>query len=239
MRQRGLPLLLVICVAVAVVAVPGCGPAINVPAFSPVEMARLQTHSAEFQQHGYRIETGDTVTLKYPYHPEMDQETVVRPDGRITVSGFGNVDVAGRTATEVVGDVKRLTSTRLKNPEVVVNVQKFSERPVFVGGEVGKPGSLVHRRGMTPLQAVIAAGGFLPTARLDSVILVRQQAGADGQYLARKLDLERAVHEGEKEPIELAPNDIVFVPKTAIANANLWVKQHISDMIPRIPLYGF
>jgi protein involved in polysaccharide export with SLBB domain len=84
---------------------------------------------------------------------------------------------------------------------------------------------------LTPLQAIIAAGGFLPTARLDSVILVRPQAG-DQPYIARKLDLERVVAGGEKEPILLTPDDVIFVPRTPIANANVWVRQHVTDLLP-------
>ena len=233
MSRRGLRCVLGVALVVATAA--GCGPAINVPAFSPGEIARLQQDSEEVRQQGYRIEAGDTLVIKYAYHPEMDQETVVRPDGKITVPGFGSVAVGGQTPPDVVKELKELTSARLRNPEIVVNVQKFSDRPVFVGGEVGKPGSQIYRRGLTPLQAIIAAGGFLASARIDSVILVRASTPG-GQYLARKLDLGVVVNDGEKEPIELAPHDVIFVPRTPIANANIWVRQHVTDLFPFIKL---
>jgi protein involved in polysaccharide export with SLBB domain len=90
---------------------------------------------------------------------------------------------------------------------------------------------LVYRKGLTPLQAVMAAGGFLPTARLDSVVLVRQNGGPES-LLARKVDLGRVVHKGEPEQVMLLPQDVVFVPRTGIANANVWVRQHITDLLP-------
>jgi hypothetical protein len=30
----------------------------------------------------------------------------------------------------------------------------------------------------------------------------------------------------------LAPHDVVYVPRTSISEANLWVKQHILDLFP-------
>jgi protein involved in polysaccharide export with SLBB domain len=219
----------------AVFAVLGCGPSMKVEPFSQAELARLHRDSADIERHGYRIEPGDTVMIKYPYHPEMDQETAVRPDGNITATGVGPVPAAGMTTAELATQLKDKTRSRLRDPEVTVTISRHGERGVYVGGEVGRPGMLVYRKGLTPLQAVVASGGFLPTARIDSVILVRQD-GPSGAVLARKIDLGRVVHKGEAEPLALAPQDIVFVPRTAIANANIWVRQHITDLLPFIRL---
>jgi hypothetical protein len=46
------------------------------------------------------------------------------------------------------------------------------------------------------------------------------------------LNLTESVAESIKEPLFLAPHDVVYVPKTSIAEANLWVKQHITDLLP-------
>lgn len=215
----------------------GCGPSVKVKPFSPSELARMQNESAEVERRGYRVEPHDTLLIKYPYHPEMDQETVVRPDGTISATGVGPLHVAGMTATDLASHLKDKTSQRLKNPEVIVSISRYGERGIFVGGEVGRPGMLVFRKGLTPLQAVVAAGGFLATARLDSVILVRQNGGSE-PFLARKIDLNRVVHKGEAESLLLMPQDIVFVPRTRIANANVWVRQHVTDLFPfvRLPM---
>ncbi|HXH82889.1 MAG TPA: polysaccharide biosynthesis/export family protein [Candidatus Tectomicrobia bacterium] len=210
-----------------------CGPSLDVKPFSAEELARLNNATQGQQERGYRIEPGDTVQIRFPYHTEMDQEVLVRPDGRANVSGIGAVEVAGLTPPELETVLKERSSVRLRNPEVIVNVMKFADRAVYVGGEVGRPGALVYRKGLTPLQAIMAAGGFLNTARVDSIIIVRPGSG-DTPYIARKIDLERVVTQGDREPIHLAPNDIVFVPRTGIANANVWVRQHITELFPFI-----
>jgi polysaccharide biosynthesis/export protein len=214
-----------------VLVVLGCGPSVQVQSFSPAELARVQNESAEVERRGYRIEPNDTLLIKYPFHPEMDQETMVRPDGTVTATGVGALPAAGLTSVELASQLKAKTSHRLKNPEVVVTISRYGERGIYVGGEVGRPQMLVYRKGLTPLQAVMAAGGFLPTARLDSVILVRQNGGSE-PLLTRKIDLGRVVHRGEPEPLALAPQDIIYVPRTGIANANVWVRQHITDLVP-------
>jgi protein involved in polysaccharide export with SLBB domain len=222
---------LTVALVATVLALMGCGPSVKVAAFSPAELARLQNEAAEIERRGYHIEPGDTLLIKYPFHPEMDQDTVVRPDGTITATGVGPLAAAGSTTVELAGRLKEKTSNRLRNPEVVVTISKYGERAIYVGGEVGRPGMLVFRKGLTPLQAVMAAGGFLPTARLDSVILVRPN-GEGEPFLARKLDLKSVVHKGESEPLPLLPQDVIFVPRTGIANANLWVRQHVTEMFP-------
>jgi protein involved in polysaccharide export with SLBB domain len=113
---------------------------------------------------------------------------------------------------------------------VIVTIRKLGDKTVYVGGEVGRPGLQAYRDGLTPLQAIMTAGGFLATARIDSVIFVRPVG--EGPYLARKLDMGRVVNNGEREPIDLAPNDVLFVPRTKIANADLWVRQYIVDLFP-------
>ena len=36
------------------------------------------------------------------------------------------------------------------------------------------------------------------------------------------------------QDIYLKPYDIVYIPKTSIANVNLWIEQYMNRMVPRI-----
>jgi protein involved in polysaccharide export with SLBB domain len=228
----------------AVMLLPACSKPVNVPPLTAQDVAPL-TKMANFPHEVYRIEAGDTVQVKYVYHQEMAQEDIVRPDGKITLKLIGEVVVAGMTTNQLEKQIVARASDQIKDPEVVVSIAKFSETQVFVGGEVGKPGTLVYRRGLTPLQAVIAAGGFTETASPDSVVLVRIGPNNE-EIISRKVNLDEVVRDGTKEQVLLAPNDIVFVPRSSIADANLWVKQHIVDLVPflrgvgaSLPLAGF
>jgi len=208
----------------------GCAKPINIPPLSSEEIAHFQA-AANYPHSSYRIEPGDTLQIRYPFHQEMNQDELVRPDGKVTATMLGEIMVAGMSTSDLEALLRERTSHRLRNPEVTVMVSRLSDKSVFVGGEVGKPGVVPYRLGLSPLQAVIASGGFRDTARVDSVILIRTGGEAD-TFVSRKLNLAEVVTQGMKEPIYLAPQDVLFVPRTAIADANLWVRQHITDLIP-------
>ena len=227
--MRHLVIVTVMLVVVLTMLV-GCNRPINVPLLTEADVPQLDA-AANFPHRTYRIEAGDTLLIRYEFHQEKNQEVAVQPDGKIAVTQVGELEVAGLTPPQLEERLREKTARWLRNPEVTVTVTKFGEKTVFVGGEVTRPGAVNYRRGLTPLQAIIAVGGFREGARLDSIILVRT-GGPEGRLISRRLDLEQAVNEGTGEPVALAPHDIVYVPRTAIADAGLWVKQHIADMLP-------
>ncbi len=221
-------LIIALSAAVAALAM-GCT-SVSVPPLVAADLPKLEA-AGNFPHRGYVIEAGDTLQVRYTFHPDLNQDAVVQPDGKVNLHHVGDVEVAGHSPSDVEALLVEKTSTRLRAPEIVVGISKFSEKSVYIGGEVGKPGFVPYRRGMTPLQAVIAVGGFKETARMDTVVLVRLGATPE-QYISRTLDLSKAVHEGNREGVYLAPHDVVYVPRSRVADANLWVKQHITDMIP-------
>jgi polysaccharide biosynthesis/export protein PslD len=196
---------------------------------SPDDVPRLEATTSSMYR-VYRIEPGDMLEIDYPYHPEMKQQEPVRPDGKITAKLVGELLVAGMTPAELSDALVQRTSDRLRNPEVTVRVQKVNSKDVYVGGEVGRQGPVPYRKGLSPIQAIIAAGGFKDTARTDSVVLIRANP-TEQTITSRKLNLREMLAAGE-EPLELGPNDVLFVPRSGIAEVDLWVRQHIVEVIP-------
>ncbi|MGZ8531279.1 MAG: polysaccharide biosynthesis/export family protein [Candidatus Binatia bacterium] len=208
----------------------GCGAPTNVQPLTSADIPVL--HGAgNFPHEKYVIVPDDTLQIRYTYHPEMSQEAAVQPDGKITAALVGQITVAGMTTARLEELLVEKTSDQLRKPEVVVGITKFAERNVYIGGEVGKPGLVRYRQGLTPLQAIIAAGGFLESASTDNVVLTRTGDSLT-ESISRRLNLRESVAEGIKEPLFLAPHDVVYVPRTSIAEANLWVKQHITELFP-------
>ena len=207
-----------------------CATPIEVRPISPEDVAVLE-RAANRPGEGYRIEPGDTIEIQYTFHPEMKQEELVRVDGKISARLIGELPVVGMTTAELERRLAALTSDRLRDPDVTVRVVRFAAKTVYVGGEVGKPGLVPYQQGLSALQAIIAAGGFRDTARLDSVIFIRAQQNGNA-FMSRRLNLKDVILAGVQEPYPLAPHDILFVPRTPIADTNLWVRQHITDLIP-------
>jgi protein involved in polysaccharide export with SLBB domain len=193
----------------------------------PVEMAA----SSE-----YRIRPGDTLDIRFYYHPDHNQEGVlVQPDGRIELPLVGEVKAAEQTPAQLSQVLRERYSTNLRDPQIAVRVKAenpMNQGRVYVGGEVFKQGFVNYRSGMTVVQAVFEAGGFRDTAAVDSVVLLRK-VGEPNEYKPSKIDLVKVLEEGETAGnVVLGPADILVVPKTGIAKMNQVVDQYIIRMIP-------
>jgi protein involved in polysaccharide export with SLBB domain len=178
----------------------------------------------------YFIQPDDELDIKFFYNPELNEAVTVRPDGKISLQLVDEIQAAGLTPSQLDRLLTRKYSRELKNPEIAVIVKSFAGQRVYVGGEVNRQGLLELTGGMTALQAVINAGGFKETAKPDAAILIRK--GPNNEPLPMRIDLEKVIHEeGIGADIQLQPYDIVYVPKTWIANANKWVDQYISKLL--------
>jgi protein involved in polysaccharide export with SLBB domain len=216
-------------VAAAVGLVIGCGGVRTLPVPPLPEPAAVPEET-------YRIQSGDRLEVKFLYQPEMNASVPVRPDGRVTLETTGEIEAAGLTPAQLEEVIRIHSSDNLRDPAVVVIVAEVGEQRVYVGGEVLRPGYVVLRTGMTPLQAIVHAGGFKDTARLDSVVLLSRNGG--DAFVANRVDIQQVVTDGVPERLRLTPDDVVFVPRTRIANMNLWVDHYIRGLFPTLPRVG-
>jgi protein involved in polysaccharide export with SLBB domain len=183
----------------------------------------------------YRVQVNDVLEFLFFKNTELNQARTVGPDGSLSLQLIGTVQVAGRTIEDIADEVTKRYAKELVQPQVTVAVKEYSGLKIYVGGEVNQPGIQVFRGGLTALQAVVAAGGFKTTASLSSVVLIHK--GPSGEPVAGIVDLSRVLKHAELErDVALAPADIVFVPRSAIANVNLFVEQYFKNMWP-VPLY--
>lgn len=216
--------------ALAQVAPVGRTPVRGTMAATPVP-APTRAPAPVVDRTAYRIAPGDELAISFPYNAELDHAGPVGPDGRIAIPLVGNVPVGGRTIDEVAA----LISADLRRQGVVedarptVAVRQYGG-VVYVGGEVRQPGPVKLTATMDPTQAVIGAGGLLDTARTRKVVVIHRNA--DGTIAQRQVDLKAYTKNGIATGIDLQSQDIVFVPRSSIAEANLWIDQHINKLLP-------
>lgn len=125
-------------------------------------------------------------------------------------------------------------SDPILRPSDTVYVQR-STINVYVGGEVGRPGMIPLDGGLTILAAVFQAGGFRPTAKTNSVVLLRDNG--KGGPTATSISLNDVF--SDTPHTKLQPFDVVYVPKSRIAKLNQWVDQYIRQMSPATLSVGF
>jgi protein involved in polysaccharide export with SLBB domain len=176
----------------------------------------------------YRLQSGDEIEIKVFEIPELADRVRIRPDGKISLLLLDDVQATGLTPAELDQELTKGYSTYYTNPRVTVIVRAFSSQRVYVGGEVNEPGMLQLSGELSLLVAVLEAGGFLPSAKRSSVILLRK---GEGGPEVRRLNLDEMLGKGAPD-IALQPFDVVFVPKTFISKANQFVQQYIRDLLP-------
>ncbi len=187
----------------------------------------------------YRITAGDNLVIKLYYHPELNTEVWVRPDGYISLELAGEVNVAGHTPVEIDSVLEMKFGRKLVNPEVAVIVKNSATLKVFVGGEVQQPGLVAIDGGMTLLGAIFQTGGFKSSARLSQIVLLRKdEHSAQPQTIT--IDVRGALH-GEQAlaNIALQPFDVIFVPKSGVARANQFMDDFVEGLLPVSTLTGF
>lgn len=178
-----------------------------------------------------RLQPGDTVSVKFAYWPELNQDQVVRPDGKIALQLVGDVTVEGLTPEGTRDQLLSLYGDKLKDPEISVIARDLDSRRIYVGGFVRTPGMYPIDGPLTALEAIMMAGGFIKqSSRMRQVVLVRQR---DGKQYARAVNLRRSYEADQSDAVFLEPHDIVYVPAANIEKADQWVEQYINRIIPR------
>lgn len=66
---------------------------------------------------------------------------------------------------------------------------------------------------------------------MQEVVLIRRSA--NNRPMLRTVNVREVIQTGEHESdVPLAPGDIIYVPRSHIAEVNLWVEQFINRVVP-------
>jgi polysaccharide biosynthesis/export protein len=164
------------------------------------------------QDEGYVIRKGDKLFIKVWNQRDMDTpETLVREDGRITLSLLNDVDAAGMTPPVLARRIEELLKPMVSNPSVTVYVREPKQLQVAVLGEVKSPGMKGLEPGSGVLHALAQAGGFTDYAQLDGIFVLRRQPDSPVPLRIR-FDYEAASRtQGKGASFLLRSGDIVVV----------------------------
>lgn len=233
MRALGTLIVLVMLCSVMTACAPTMPPGLMID-----KRADIMPLAADANQ-SYRMHAGDVIEIKFYFDDKLDEKTVIAPDGRITLQLVGEVMAAGLTREELRETLQKAYAEHDKrDPNLVVMVREFSGQSVYIGGEIRNPGVLQTFGNLTVLQAVFQSGGFLNTAEKRSVVLLRKTA--EGHVAFATLDLDQDLSSGAlAHDAVLQPFDVVYVPKSRIAQVNQFVEQYIDKVLPFSRNVGF
>ncbi|MDF2180032.1 polysaccharide export protein [Aliiglaciecola sp. CAU 1673] len=162
----------------------------------------------------YLIGPGDTLSIFVWRNEEVSGSFIVRPDGKITTSLVEDVEVAGKTPTQLARDLEQSLSKYIRDPIVTVSVTGFSgpfSEQVRVIGEASNPQAVNYKQNMTLLDLMIAVGGLTEFAAGDSAKLIRVVDGKQREYA---LKLDSLIKDGDiEENVDILPGDILIIPE--------------------------
>jgi polysaccharide export outer membrane protein len=158
----------------------------------------------------YTIGPRDVLEIHCLELQELNLERRVSDNGTIDLPLLGQVQAAGSTATDVRQRIADGLTKYVNQPNVLVSVKEFNNKPVSVFGAVLKPGSLSISGKWTLMQAISAAGGLSDKAGRRILVLRRADNGLSDTLEIDTEDLFQNATELWNIPI--LPADVINIP---------------------------
>ena len=140
--------------------------------------------------------------------------------------------VAGQTDYEIANTIADAYARNvLVDPIVEVRRGALGPQNIIVGGEVNNPGLVEMSGPIGALEAVMMAGGFQNTAARGDVVVLRRNPG--GELMMRTVNLGQALRgRPGSDDIQIRRHDIIFVPRSTVAEINVFIEQYVTGIIP-------
>lgn len=170
---------------------------------------------ASAQAGSYNITTGDVLSVYVYRQADMSVKVRVDADGYVRFPVAGRVKVADKNPDDIEKTLARALSRQgFANPEVVVTVESFVPRKIFVLGEVvGSDNATEIPEGgeVTALQAISMNGGLTEKADIANIVVRRTMP--DGKTAILPVPAQDILAGKQVADIQLKPYDTVVVPK--------------------------
>jgi polysaccharide biosynthesis/export protein VpsN len=152
------------------------------------------------------VRPGDSLTVALQGVPDPSTNQVQISDGdTISLPYIGPISTASATTGELARRIRETYIAKKFYTTLDVSVS-VTERYVYVGGEVTRPGRIIWTPDLTVAKAVQAAGGFTLYAKESKVNLVREQK-------AYEINITLA-QKNPAQDVRLMPGDSVQVPRS-------------------------
>jgi protein involved in polysaccharide export with SLBB domain len=154
-----------------------------------------------------QLRPGDTMMVSLLGIPEpLNSNVQIDEQGYIRLQYIGAVTAAGLTAGELTQSIRDTYIAKKYYTTLDVSVT-VTERYIYIGGEVQRPGRIVWSPELTLAKAVQSAGGFTLYAKESNITLTRDRK-------AYAFDVNLAQRQPEQDPL-LFPGDSIQVPRSA------------------------
>ncbi len=159
--------------------------------------------------------------------PGTNYETTVGVDGNAVFPQLGFLEVVGKTPKELNHQLQEVYRSIIPGIEVTANLVGGTSRLITLLGELRRPGSFDVSGPISLTAALGLSEGWLPSAHLEDIILVQKR---DGKVTISKYNLQKDLMVATQ--LQLTGGDLVFVPRSAISDLNIFVDQYLRRNLP-------
>jgi protein involved in polysaccharide export with SLBB domain len=153
-----------------------------------------------------QLRAGDSLTIALQGVPDASTNSVqIDEQGLISLPFIGQIPAAGLSTAELSQRVRETYVAKKIYTTLDVSLS-VTERYIYVGGEVQRPGRIVWTPDLTVAKAIQSAGGFTLYAKETAVSLIREKN-------AYPIDVKLAQRNPAQDP-RLMPGDSLQVPRS-------------------------
>jgi polysaccharide export outer membrane protein len=182
----------------------------------------------------YVLSPPDEIEIHCSKVPEIDlQRQQIRPDGKISFEGVGEMGAAGKTPAQVATELRKnildlYQEDLVGEKSVDVRVVAFRSKRYYVLGQVSTPGAQVYSGRDTVLGAIALAGSPTVLAWTDRMQIIRPAKTSTGESRIFELNWHAMVIHGDmSKNVLLEDGDIIYVPPTVLAWAAMKIEEFI------------
>jgi polysaccharide export outer membrane protein len=152
-----------------------------------------------------QLRAGDSLNIALQGVPDASTNSVqIDEQGLISLPFIGQLPAAGLSTAELSQRVRETYIAKKIYTTLDVSLS-VTERYIYVGGEVQRPGRIIWSPDLTVAKAVQSAGGFTLYAKETAVSLIREKN-------AYPIDVKLAQRNPAQDP-RLMPGDSLQVPR--------------------------
>jgi polysaccharide biosynthesis/export protein len=175
-----------------------------------VIMALAYATNVLAQDANYTVKPGDLLSISVWKEPDLQKETLVRPDGSFSFPLVGEVDAKGKTVADLTKTMSQRLTKYISDPVVTVSIQEIKGNKVYVIGQVNRPGEFIMNPSVDVMQALSMAGGTTPFAALGDIVVLRRTSAGKQSIPFRYNDVVKGRRMDQN--IDLQAGDVVVVP---------------------------
>jgi polysaccharide export outer membrane protein len=161
----------------------------------------------------YILGPSDVLHITVWHNPDLSGDTIVRPDGTITLPLVGDLRAAGRTPGQLRAEITQRLGTFIKDEAAIVTVAvaAINSYRFIVGGNVEHPGTYNANHFVTVSEAMTLAGGPNKFSTPEETVIIRMQ----GDKGPRRIPIDYpSILNGTRPDADLPllAGDTVYVP---------------------------